>query len=88
MHGSLEDHYYRRPLLLSCYVGAYETSSSYINESFYNMRCLAMFITAVCFYSKDGFSESVTTKTLRGRALAPLIVKRVSIMKHDRSAMN
>ena len=28
------------------YVGAYETSS--LNESFYNMRCLVMFISAVC----------------------------------------
>ena len=27
------------------YVGAYET---FINESFYNMRCLVMFITAIC----------------------------------------
>ena len=31
------------------YVGAYETSSSFkFNESFYNMRCLVMFITAIC----------------------------------------
>lgn len=29
-------------------VGVYETSKS-INESFYNMRCLVLFTTAVCF---------------------------------------